>query len=179
MRNFKSLLMLLPLSLVGAALAGCDSKDEVRVLRVLNCEDYIYEYEEGDEENATEGENWYTEDVMDQFVDYWKAKTGEEIYYVYDTFDTNETMFNELQTGKTSYDIIVPSDYMIQKLISNDMLHKISDENKDEIWENISGYLYDQFENITANCGETTYKISEFSVPETVSRTSALSDSGT
>ena len=165
MRNFKSLLLLLPLSLVGAALAGCDSKDEVRVLRVLNCEDYIYEYEEGDEENATEGENWYTEDVMDQFVDYWKAKTGEEIDYVYDTFDTNETMFNELQTGKTSYDIIVPSDYMIQKLISNDMLHKISDENKDEIWENISGYLYDQFENITANCGETTYKISEFSVP--------------
>ena len=165
MRKFRNLLMLLPLSLVGAALAGCDSKDEVRVLRVLNCEDYIYEYEEGDEENATEGEKWYTEDVMDQFVDYWKAKTGEEIEYVYDTFDTNETMFNELQTGKTSYDIIVPSDYMIQKLISNDMLHKISDENKAEIWEHISGYLHNQFNNITASCGETTYKISDFSVP--------------
>ena len=165
MRKFKSLLMLFPLSLVAATLAGCGGKDEVRVLRVLNCEDYIYEYEEGDEENATEGENWYKEDVMDQFVDYWKAKTGEEIEYVYDTFDTNETMFNELQTGKTTYDIIVPSDYMIQKLISNDMLHKISDENKDEVWGNISGYLKDQFDNITAQYGDKTYQLSEFSVP--------------
>ena len=165
MRKFKSLLMLFPLSLVAAALSGCGAKDEVRVLRVLNCEDYIYEYEEGDEENATEGESWYTKDVMDQFVDYWKDKTGEEIDYVYDTFDTNETMFNELQTGKTYYDVIVPSDYMIQKLISNDMLHKISEDNKENLWENISGYLRDQFDNITASYGETTYELSEFAVP--------------
>ena len=165
MRKFKSLLMLFPLSLVGATLAGCDSKDEIRVLRVLNCEDYIYEYAEEDKEMQTEGEAWYTKDVMDQFVDYWKAKTGEEIDYVYDTFDTNETMFNELQTGKTSYDVIVPSDYMIQKLISNDMLHKISQDNKENLWENISGYLKNQFDNITASYGDNTYQLSEFAVP--------------
>ena len=167
MHNLKNLLLLLPLSAVGAALSSCSSQEGVRVLRILNCEDYIYEYEEGDEGEMEpeEDENYYKMDVMDQFVEYWKEKTGEEIEYVYDTFDTNETMFNELQTGKTSYDVIVPSDYMIQKLISNNMLHKISNENKDALWENISGYLKDQFDNIYASYGDNEYKLSDFAVP--------------
>ena len=167
--------MFLPLSLGSATLlVSCDKKDDVRVLRVLNCEDYIYEYEEGDEKEMEppEEENWFKMDVMDQFVEYWKnTHGGEEIEYVYDTFDTNETMFNELQTGKTTYDVIVPSDYMIQKLISNNMLHKISDKNKEAIWENISPYLVDKFDNIKAvyeNEDKTIheeYALSEFSVP--------------
>ena len=169
MRKIYKILMFLPLSLGSAALlASCDKKEDVRVLRVLNCEDYIYEYEEGDEEEMeppTE-ENWFKMDVMDQFVEYWKKTYNEDIEYVYDTFDTNETMFNELQTGKTSYDVIVPSDYMIQKLISNDMLHKISDKNKEGIWENISPYLIDKFNSIEAvDTKQNSHKISEFSVP--------------
>ena len=160
--------MFFPLSLGSAALlASCDKKEDVRVLRVLNCEDYIYEHAEGDEDEMEppEEENWYKMDVMDQFVEYWKKKTGEDIEYVYDTFDTNETMFNELQTGKTTYDVIVPSDYMIQKLISNNMLHKISEKNKAEIWENISPYLVEKFNSIEAVYNEESHKIAEFSVP--------------
>ena len=159
--------MFCPLSIGCASfLASCDKSEDVRVLRVLNCEDYIYEYESGDEEYATEGENWYTKDVMDQFVDYWAAThDGEEIEYVYDTFDTNETMFNELETGKTTYDVIVPSDYMIQKLISNDMLHPISDKNKEDVWANISPYLINKFDEIQAEYEGVSHKISEYSVP--------------
>ncbi len=145
MRKLKKLLFLLPLSVAATSLAGCKDETNVRVLRVLNCEDYIYEYEEGDEKELDFVKKG--KDVMDLFVDEWKKKTGETIEYVYDTFDTNETMFNELQTGKTTYDVIVPSDYMIQKLISNKMLHKISDENKPDLWKNISPYLKDKFEN--------------------------------
>ena len=158
--------MFLPISLASVfALSGCGQEEETKVLRILNCEDYIYEYEDGDEENAA-GKYDYQMDMVDQFIAYWAdTHDGEEIEIVYDTFDTNETMFNELQTGKTSYDVIVPSDYMIQKLISNDMLHKISEDNKENLWENISGYLRDQFDNITASYGETTYELSEFAVP--------------
>ena len=159
--------MFFPLSLGSVALlAGCDDGSEVRVLRVLNCEDYIYEYEKGDEEEMEppEEENWYKMDVMDQFVEHM-AKQGVKIKYVYDTFDTNETMFNELQTGKTTYDVIVPSDYMIQKLISNNMLHKISDKNKEAVWENISPYLVDKFNEIEAEYNNVSTSISEYSVP--------------
>ena len=145
MRKLRKLLFLLPLGVAVTSLAGCKNETNVRVLRVLNCEDYIYEYEEGDEEELDLVKKG--KDVMDMFVDEWKKKTGETIEYVYDTFDTNETMFNELQTGKTTYDVIVPSDYMIQKLIANKMLHKISNDNKADLWKNISLYLKDKFEN--------------------------------
>lgn len=168
MRKLFKLLMFFPLSLGSASLlASCGKKGDVRVLRVLNCEDYIYEYEEGDESEMEppEEENWFKMDVMDQFVEYWKKTTGEDIEYVYDTFDTNETMFNELQTGKTTYDVIVPSDYMIQKLISNNMLHKISEKNRESVWKNISPYLVGKFDSIEAVYNEVSHKISEYSVP--------------
>ena len=156
------LLMLLPISLASVfALSGCESKEETRVLRILNCEDYIYEYEEGDEEYAANKYD-YQMDMVDQFIAYWAENhDGEEIEVVYDTFDTNETMFNELQTGKTTYDVIVPSDYMVQKLLSNGMLEKFDDDELDNLWENISPYLKDKFENIKA--GEES--IYNYSIP--------------
>ena len=94
------LLMLLPISLASVfALSGCDNKEETKVLRILNCEDYIYEHEDGDEEYAADKYD-YQMDMVDQFIAYWADNhDGEEIEVVYDTFDTNETMFNELQTG--------------------------------------------------------------------------------
>jgi spermidine/putrescine transport system substrate-binding protein len=156
------LLLLLPISLASVfALSGCDKKEETKVLRILNCEDYIYEYEDGDEENAV-GKYDYQMDMVDQFIAYWAdTHDGEEIEVVYDTFDTNETMFNELQTGKTTYDVIVPSDYMVQKLLSNDMLEKFDDDKIDELWENISPYLKGNFEKIKA--GEES--IYNYSIP--------------
>lgn len=156
------LLMLLPISLASVfALSGCDNKEETKVLRILNCEDYIYEYEDGDEEYAADKYD-YQMDMVDQFIAYWADNhDGEEIEVVYDTFDTNETMFNELQTGKTTYDVIVPSDYMVQKLLSNDMLEKFDEDKLDELWENISPYLKDKFEGIKA--GEES--IYNYSIP--------------
>ena len=156
------LLGLLPVSLLSVfALSGCDNNEETRVLRILNFEDYIYEYEEGDEEYSS-GANDYKLDMVDQFVSYWaETHDGEEIEVVYDTFDTNETMFNELQTGKTTYDVIIPSDYMVQKLLSNDMLEPFDADELPELWENISPYLIDKFKNIKA--GEES--IYNYSVP--------------
>lgn len=154
------LLMLLPISLASVfALSGCNNEEETKVLRILNCEDYIYEYEEGDEEYATDKYD-YQIDMVDQFIAYWAdTHDGEEIEIVYDTFDTNETMFNELQTGKTTYDVIVPSDYMVQKLLSNDMLEKFDEDKLDELWENISPYLKDKFEGIKSG-DESIYNYS-------------------
>lgn len=176
-------------------LSGCSSeKSEKRVIRVLNCEDYIYECEkEGwwcdectkpngkepgmyvDESEVIEndeGEHIHTKcgsvveydsDLMDQFVEYWaETHDGEEIDYVYDTFDTNETMFNELKTGKSTYDVIVPSDYMIQKLLSNNMLHKFEDDKIEDLWSNVSPYLADKFTNIKSEQGVSIY---DYAVP--------------
>lgn len=49
--------------------------------------------------------------------------TGIKVNYNY--FDSNESMYSQLKTGGVNYDIIIPSDYMIQRMISEDMLEKI------------------------------------------------------
>ena len=72
--------------------------------------------------------NWgqYISDGTDGSLDVIKAfeeKTGIKVNYI--TFDSNETMYTKLKTGGASYDVIIPSDYMIGKLISEDMLEPI------------------------------------------------------
>lgn len=195
MRKFNPILKLLPIALVSVgALSGCNKKEKIRVLHVYNSEDYIYEAEEegfycdecedyinekdvkyietediyvhGEEEH----EVYYDESMIRQFEDYWLDLTGEKIRVVYDTYDTNETMFNELQTGKSTYDVICTSDYMIQKLITNNMLHAFNSyENTTEegIWENISSELSGRFENIKAlpKGNEEEVSIYDYSVP--------------
>lgn len=170
MFNFKKLVILLPTAVfITAALSGCASEEsETRILRIYNSEDYIYEYEEGDEEYAPEGdEHAYQEDMIDQFAAYWKETHNEEVEVIYDTFDTNETMFNELKTGKTTYDVIVTSDYMVQKLASKDMLYKFPEEDMDYYWENISDYMTTKLQpiDIFTKDGENVGNLTQYCVP--------------
>lgn len=61
----------------------------------------------------------------------------------YDEYDTNETMYAKLSSGAIAYDIIFPSDYMIEKMISEDMLAEIN-------LNNISNYnnIDERFKNL-------------------------------
>ena len=43
----------------------------------------------------------------------------------YSTFQSNESLFAKIQSGGTKYDVIIPSDYMISKMIEHDMLKKL------------------------------------------------------
>ncbi len=61
--------------------------------------------------------------------------TGIEINYLF--FDSNETMYSKLKSGGISYDVIIPSDYMIQRLIAEDLLQKL-DFSKLDNYKNIS-----------------------------------------
>ena len=90
-----------------------------QTLRLLNWEDYIYLNDE---------ENGYTsDDLVVQFENYVKENYPQfsEVSVVYSTTDTNETMLNELATGKAHYDLICPSDYGIQRLMRENSLVKI------------------------------------------------------
>ena len=76
--------------------------------------------------------NWgqYISDGTDGYIDVNKAfteATGIKVNYM--TFDSNETMYTKLKTGGSTYDVIIPSDYMIARLISEDMLLEIDHSN--------------------------------------------------
>lgn len=51
-----------------------------------------------------------------------------DVRVVYETFDSNETAYQKLKAGTTAYDVVFPSDYMIEKLIAEDMLYKLDFE---------------------------------------------------
>lgn len=70
--------------------------------------------------------NWgeyIDEDVITQFED----ETG--IRVVYDLFETNEEMYPIIEAGAVTYDVVCPSDYMIQKMVENDLLAEINFDN--------------------------------------------------
>lgn len=70
--------------------------------------------------------NWgeyIDEDVISQFED----ETG--IQVIYDLFETNEEMYPIIEAGAVTYDVVCPSDYMIQKMVENDLLAEINLDN--------------------------------------------------
>ncbi len=125
-----------------------------QVLRVLNWEDYIYE------QDIEEG---YTgDDLVNQFEAFVKENYPQykNVKVIYETTDTNETMYNELQTGKTHYDLVCPSDYMIQKLLSQNLLEKLDRNLLPNYTSFVSEYMRGQLDNISAVnkvTGETEY----------------------
>lgn len=66
--------------------------------------------------------NW-GEYIGDGVVEQFEKETG--IRVVYDTFQTNEEMYPIIEAGAIRYDVVCPSDYIIQKMIRNDMLYPI------------------------------------------------------
>ena len=91
--------------------------------------------------------NWgqYIADGTDGYIDVNKAfteATGIEVNYM--TFDSNETMYTKLKTGGSTYDVIIPSDYMVARLIAEDMLEELDYSNipnyalVDEAYKNTS-----------------------------------------
>lgn len=74
---------------------------------------------------------------------------------IYDTFDSNELMYTKLQGGE-SYDVIVPSDYMIERLLHENMLQPIK---KDYITN------YDQLSQTVLDLGHTYDPTGEYTIP--------------
>lgn len=70
--------------------------------------------------------NWGDYIDMD-LVKQFEEETG--ITVIYETFDSNEAMLTKIQQGGTTYDIAVPSEYMIEKMIEEDLLIPL-DHNK-------------------------------------------------
>ena len=82
---------------------GC-AEERNNILKVYNWADYI------DEELIGEFEQWYEE------------QTGEKVEIIYQTFDINETMLSKIELGHEDYDVVCPSDYIIERMLKNDLL---------------------------------------------------------
>ncbi len=116
-------LLLTPLVFSAAGgLTSCAKSDNYLLLRVINSEDYIY-LQEDDEEPEDLVIQFEKSDAVKAFLEAKEAdgKHYEGVRVIYDTSDTNETLYSELQTGKSNYDLMNVSDYMAQKIVSAQM----------------------------------------------------------
>ena len=117
-----------------------DIKSGSQTIRIINVEDYIYEQ---DVESGYD-----KEDLIIQFEQYAKEKGYKNARVIYESTDTNETMYNELLTGKNSYDLMCPSDYMIQKLIREGLLTKLDRTKIPNYTKYASKYIASRLDNI-------------------------------
>lgn len=70
--------------------------------------------------------NW-GEYIDPEVFDMFEEETG--IQVIYEEFETNEIMYPKIQSGAIAYDLVCPSDYMIQKMIQNDLLQPLNFDN--------------------------------------------------
>ena len=112
---------------------ACADGEEKQVLRIYNWEDYIC--------NENDEEAGYV-DLVAAFEEAYGCEVE------YSTFGTNENMYNELKINEGSYDLVCPSDYMIMKMINEDMCEPFTEDFKtnSSYAENVSPYIREIFE---------------------------------
>lgn len=117
MKKVLSIFLVIALALSLLPMSGCAAKKNYE-----NGEVYVY--------NAGE---YIDPEVIEKFEDEYS------IHVIYDMFENNEDIFPQLEKGSIHYDAICPSDYMIEKLKTYDLLQEI-DFNRLENYKNIKKY---------------------------------------
>ena len=132
LRRAVALCMVL-ICLCGCALPLLTSCEEisgkVTTLYVYNWGEYISDGSEDSLDSNAAFEEWYYETF------------GEHVRVNYSTFSSNEDMSAKLASGSVSYDVVVPSDYMIQRLIAEGLVQKLDHENIPNL-ANLHGDFY-------------------------------------
>ena len=135
---------ILLLAAVCAAMISCGG-DRSETLKVYNWSDYI------DESVIPEFEQWY------------KDQTGETIKVVYQTFDVNETMLSKIEKGHEDYDVVCPSDYIIERMLNNGLLLPLDfasiPDSINYISLNKSPYISGMFRSINPDIDANDYSV--------------------
>ncbi|MCQ2127265.1 MAG: ABC transporter substrate-binding protein [Bacteroidaceae bacterium] len=108
--------------------------DRAHTLKVYNWADYI------------------DEDLIPEFEQWYKENTGEEVHVLYQTFDINEVMLTKIETGHEDYDVVCPSEYIIERMLKNDLLLPL-DRNFGSVpdyTKNVSPFAVEKFDEMSA-----------------------------
>ena len=115
------------------AVGTLSAADREHTLKVYNWADYI------------------DENVLSEFEEWYKEQTGEEVEIIYQLFDINEIMLAKIERGKEDFDVVCPSEYIIERMLRNNLLLPIDKDFGDTpnyIDSNISPYIIDRFNMI-------------------------------
>ena len=131
MRKFYTIFLSL---LTVMLLPGCyDCESRENVLKIYNWGDYI------------------DEEVLAAFPEWYKEQTGEDVRIVYQTFDINEIMLTKIERGKEDFDVVCPSEYIIERMLVKDLLVPIDTAfgKTPNYIHNISPYVRGEMEKLS------------------------------
>ena len=106
--------------------------DRAHTLKIYNWADYI------------------DESVLDDFKVWYKEQTGEDVEIIYQLFDINEIMLAKIERGKEDFDVVCPSEYIIERMLRNNMLLPIDKDfgKTPNYLQYISPYIIECFNKI-------------------------------
>ena len=115
-------------------MAGC-SEDRAGILKVYNWADYI------------------DEELIDEFEEWYEEETGESVEIIYQTFDINETMLSKIEFGQEDYDVVCPSDYIIERMLKKDLLLPLERDfgTTPDYLDNVGPYIKEKLSQIEGN----------------------------
>ena len=121
------------------------AEDRNNVLKVYNWSDYI------------------AEGVLDDFKSWYKEQTGENIDVIYMTFDVNEAMLSKIEKGHEDYDVVCPSDYIIERMLDKGLLlpldFKSLGSTPNYIEANRSPFIEQMFRSINPSIDANQYSV--------------------
>ena len=121
------------------------AEDRSNVLKVYNWSDYI------------------AEGVLDDFKSWYKEQTGESIDVIYMTFDVNEAMLSKIEKGHEDYDVVCPSDYIIERMLDKGLLlpldFKSLGSTPNYIEANRSPFIEQMFRSINPSIDANQYSV--------------------
>lgn len=125
-KSLFTLACLFSMVLVGAA-------DRAHTLKVYNWQDYI------DMDN-----------VLNKFPSWYKEQTGEDVFVSYQTFDINESMLTQIEIGHEDYDVVCPSEYLIERMLRKNLLQKIDKNfgNTPDYTRLVAPFVQDKFQQM-------------------------------
>ena len=135
MKKIIILVSLLILATLALCACGNTADSASRTLYVYNWGEYISDGSEG------------SVNTNKEFERYCKEELGINVTVNYSTYSSNEDLYAKLSSGSVKYDVIIPSDYMIQRLATEGLLAEItpneSIENYQYVDNDFKGLYYD------------------------------------
>lgn len=136
----------------------------------------------GDELYIYNWEDYIDKDILDDFAAYYERVTGRALSITYTTFDTNETMMTKVLKKDANVDLICPSEYAIEKLMTAGMVRNLTEVEEslrkelDALGEagelkymhgNIEPEVMDAIKSMFSaiQVGDTTLDMTEYMVP--------------
>lgn len=131
--KYKNIILLFVALLSLFTSCGRSEEERLHVLKIYNWADYI------------------NESVLADFPAWYKEQTGEEVRIIYQVFDINEIMLTKIERGKEDFDLVCPSEYIIERMLKKDLLLPINQNfgKTPNYIKNISPYIRQQLDKLS------------------------------